>query len=277
MKILLFSLLASLLFSCSKGGGGSSPTNNRSITAVEIEMNGTYQALLSPVNPKAVQRINGSLTLVREKDEFIADIRLANSAPKNLHTQSIHVGDRCPTEADDINQDGYIDAFEGAQVYKEILIPLDDDLNSQWMGLGTFPASDEYGYYFYSRVASYEKLLADLRTEDINLKDEYTKLGTDKAMNVTNLVVVIKGVPESHPLPETVAGFGRATTHQALPIACGVITKLESVPGTIDTDTTDVPLPQGGTIGGTGGADDGANFPPVEETDTSGDYDSGDL
>lgn len=271
-KHLVSVLLSGVLLASCGGGGGGGGGSSTSKTAepLETELNGIYQAVLSPVNNKVSKILNGSLTLVRERDEVIIDVRLSNGPGSSMHVQNIHVGDRCPTEADDLNNDGYIDAEEMANVVKEVLIPLDDDISGQWIGLGTFPVSDQYGYYFWSRAAKYEKMMADLRDEDINLTDDYIKIGAEKNLTMIGKVVVIRGVPDTTPLPETVSGRGRTLPRQGLPIACGVIKRLGKVPGVIDQDVTDIPVPQGETIGGSSGADDGADFSVSTSGGTTG-------
>jgi hypothetical protein len=261
--IITITLCSTMLLACSKGGGETSKINTPSDKSepLETEFTGTYQALLAPLNKEVSGHLDGSLTIVRESDNFIADIRLSNGPTSSMHIQSIHNGSRCPDERDDTNGDGFIDAKEAAVVLREILIPLDDDLNSQHMGLGTYPETDAYGYYFWSRSASYKKLITDLYEEDINHSDDYVKLQPNKSFGVLNKVVLIRGVPEKSPLPETVAGRGRLSPHMGLPVACGVIRRLTHVPGVVDQDDTGLPVPTGETIGGSSGADDGAFFP----------------
>lgn len=271
-------LLLTSLVACNGGGGGggndSKQVEQQPVpNPLETEMTGTYQALLKPVNPTLSKDVNGSLTLVRDKNDFIADVRFSGGPAGILHVQNIHVGKRCPTIDDDLNRDGYIDAVEGAEVYKEIIIPLDEDLNSQRMGWGTFPLADDYGYYFYSQVASFEKLMTDLKEEDINLQDDFVKLGASESLQLAGNVVIITGVSKDVPLPETVAPRGRLTNFQAIPIACGVISKLTTVPGKIDTDQTGIRFPGGETIGGSSGLDDGADFASsTTTTSTGGNY-----
>lgn len=273
MKNINFLLILIFIFSCSEDGGGPSSSSKEVSENLEAEFYGIYQGLLSPINKDVSGHLNGSLTIVREKDEMIADIRLSGGPKSSLHAQSIHIGNRCPDLGDDINGDGYIDGEEGLAVYGSILIPLDDDLNSQHIGLGTFPVTDEYGNYFWSRTAEFGKLLADLKEEDINKLDDYIKIKNDKRLNLKNMVVVIKGVSEKTLLPTTVAGGGRNTAHQSLPIACAIIRKIGVTPGAIDQDETDIPVPSGETIGGSGGADDGAIFPRGGTTSgTTGNY-----
>lgn len=273
--LIYITLSLALAAACSKsGGGGGSGKKAPSKTTepLEVEMYGTYQAIFAPLNKEVSGHLNGSLTLVRERDEFVADVRLASAPASILHTQTIHVGSRCPEEKDDLNFDGFVDGEEAALVHKGVLIPLDDDLSSQRMGLGTYPVADQYGQYFWSRATSFEKLMEDLREEDINHTDEYVKLGSEKSLTVSNKVVIIRGVPETTPLPETVKGVGRLNKYQALPVACGVIRKLTKVPGVIDPDITKIPVPTGESVGGSSGADDGADFGPATPTTTGGNY-----
>jgi hypothetical protein len=270
-KIIIMTLVSSLglLVGCSKGKTDHAPTLTLKTEPLEEEFKGVYQAIFAPLNKNFSGHLNGSLTILKENDDFIANIRFSGGPKSVLHTQSIHIGTRCPSLDDDLNNDGIIDGEEGALVYKEIILPLDEDLNSQWLGLGTYPASDEFGSYLWSRSASFKKILKDLYEEDINQKDDLIKLSDTKAFTLNGNVVVISGIPTSQELPETVIGRGRLTKHQSLPIACGVIRKLTHVPGVIDTDSTGIIYPGGDTIGGSSGVDDGAIF---ESYDTTGNY-----
>jgi len=266
-NLLSIILCSTILASCGGSGGSGGGAQKKSVEPLETELAGTYQAIFTPLNKSVSGHLNGSLTLVRDKDDVVIDVRFSNGPASIIHSQNIHVGDRCPTEADDLNQDGYIDAEETAKVVKEILIPLDDDITSQRMGLGTFPVSDEFGYYFWSRATPYEKLMTDLREEDINPTDEYVKLDNNKSLTMIGKVVIVRGVHDSTPLPETVLGRGRLSPHQGIPVACAVIKRLSEAPGVIDRDHTDIPVPADGqTLGGSGGADDGAIFPTTQTT-----------
>lgn len=273
-KKLAISLIVSsgILIGCSKGGGSGTKVEGEKAEPLETEMFGTYQAYLSPVNKKVSGHLNGTVALVREKEDLTIEVRFSGGPLSVLHTQSIHVGDRCPTDADDLNGDGFVDGEEGALVYKEIIIPLDDDISSQRMGGGIYPVTDEYGYYLWGRTTPFEKLMEDLREEDINLRDDYAKLDSNKSLTMIGKVAVILGVPQTTVLPETVLGRGRMTPHQALPVACGVIRRLGTIPGRIDNDDTGIPVPEGETIGGSSGVDDGAIFVPSNTGGETGNY-----
>jgi hypothetical protein len=67
-------------------------------------------------------------------------------------------------------------------------------------------------------------------------------------------------VAETTALPETVATMGRFNKYQTLPVACAKITHVTSAPGVIDNsdELTGVSVPEGDTVGGSSGAQDGA-------------------
>jgi hypothetical protein len=275
MKIQLATplLLSSLLLvSCLSGNGGGGGPKIKSTEPLEIEMYGTYEALLHPINKDVSGHLNGVVSLLREEDNITIGVRVSGGPLSILHNQSIHVGSRCPNETDDFNNDGYIDAAEGAKVYNKILIPLDDDIGFQHIGGGIYPVSDQYGYYLWGRTTAYAKLLNDLWEDDINSTDDFTKLSKNQPLSIIGKVAIIMGVPETTQLPETVAGRGRLTPHQALPVACGIVRRLGVAPGRVDTDHTGIPVPHGETIGGSSGADDGAIFPPEDNSEGDGNY-----
>lgn len=207
---------------------------------------GQYIAKLSSLNENVAGFITGAATLSRIKDEFVGDVRFSGEALTAgiLHEQNIHIGDRCPTAADDLNNDGFIDAVEGALVYDKIIIPLDGDLNSQRMGGGIFPVADEFGGYIYSQVASYQKFMEDLREIDINLDDQIVTLTESEEMDFENKVIVILGVSVNADLPDTVATNNQFTNYQTLPVACGVFSRVHHVPGRSDVGNRDYPLPE---------------------------------
>jgi hypothetical protein len=268
IRSMVFLFISLLLTSCggSSGGGSSAskkplPVKREHNNTLELEMSGIYQAILNPINDIGAKYLNGSVTASRDGDEFVINVRFAGGHPKVLHSQHIYYGSRCPTWKDDLNNDGFIDANEAARVVKDIIIPIDDDINSHRMGGGIYPETNDWGYFQWSRTASFEKLLEDLREVDINPKDDIMKLKPNETLNLQNKVVLIRGVHESVSLPETVSGRGRELPHQALPVACGVFKKITRVPGVIQNDETDITVPsEGGSIGGTGGYDDGVDF-----------------
>lgn len=220
-------------------------------------LQGQYLAPLSPMNEQVAGNVSGGFTFSHEGDELVADLRFAGGpgTAKIIHAQSIHAGNRCPTMEDDLNLDGFIDAVEAERAIGKVLIPLDADISAQHLGLGIFPVADDFGGYIWSQLTSFDKLVTDLREEDINPEDSYVKLHSEKFFNFEGLIVVVKGVAETAPLPESVQTNDLLASHQSLPVACGVIKKVVSVPGSREDDVSTIPFPEGGN---TPKLDDGA-------------------
>ncbi len=218
--------------------------------------------------------IKSSVNIVKSSDELRIHTRFKGLSPSVIHPQNIHAGLRCPDHGDDLNQDGYIDAAEGSRVYKKILIPLDDELKSQRVGSGIFPISNHFGQYLWFRSTSLKHLLEDLYDEDMHLFDEITKLKSNESFSLVDKVVVIRGIEDKHPLPESVQVPKKDNPHESLPIACGVIKKLTHVPGRIDNDQSDYSPPDGPYERGADEIDDGAEF---RHTEPDGVQDYGDI
>ena len=237
-KILLIIMVMSFL-SCGKNSQkqGTNKLHRNNIQE-HLDLNGgvdgQYLAVFETVNPDISGKITGAFTFSRDKefDEVVADVRLTNGGAKVIHTQNVRSGSRCPDAKDDLNQDGIIDAAEVEKVMGKILIPLDGDISSQVSHDGEYPIGDIYGNYIYSRVSRFTQFIEDLRSE---LSEEgYEKLKKNQPFKIEGKVVLIHGVDESVNLPLTVSGYGRRSRHQALPIACGIITKVLRRPGEVE-------------------------------------------
>ena len=274
MRCLALILASTLILtSCGQSSGGKSQkaksektqneaTSGNSHPPVVKEKNeGQYIAKLSALNENVAGLITGAATISRVKDELVADVRFSGEALTAgiLHEQNIHIGERCPTAADDLNGDGFIDSVEGSLVYGKIIIPMDGDLNSQRMGGGIFPVADEFGGYIYSQVASYQKFMEDLREIDINLDDLIVTLAEGEEFEFENKVIVIQGVSANAALPDSVASNNQFTNYQSLPVACGLFSRVHQVPGRSDIGNRDYPLPE--VEGETTVIYDGANIP----------------
>ena len=285
MRSLSFILASTLILSsCGPSSGGSSQekakserTQNEATAGnsrppvVKEKNEGQYMARLSSLNENVAGFITGAATISRIKDELVGDVRFSGEALTAgiLHEQNIHIGDRCPTAADDLNGDGFIDAVEGSLVYGKIIIPLDGDLNSQRMGGGIFPVADEFGGYIYSQVASYQKFMEDLREIDINLDDQIVTLAEGEEFDFENKVIVIQGVSVNADLPDTVVSNNQFANYQSLPVACGIFSRVHQVPGRSDNGNRDYPLPE--VDGDNSVIYDGANLPipPKEAPSTN--------
>lgn len=254
-SFLLIIILLTLISAC--GGGKSSsgaPTAQQQTTPVVIPteanpdsididatIDGQYLAVFETVNPIVTGKITGAFTFSRdtEIDELVGDVRITNAGPGVLHAQNLRVGGRCPTLQDDTNADGYIDAKEAEAVYGRVLFPLDGDISSQSSHDGEYPVGDTYGNYIYARATSFSQFISDLRAIDSG--DGYFRLGSRDPLDLENRVVVVHGVDAAAALPTTVGSVGRFVNHQSLPIACGVLRKVLTPPGEVDTGT----YPQG--------------------------------
>jgi hypothetical protein len=236
MKWILHLLLLGLIASCGNDHkGNTAALDTRSGESLEsdekmLAPKTTYVAVLDSINTD-VAVVSGAVTVDVDGDFMATNVRFSSSLPNTFLRQSIHVGHLCPTLVADENLDGHVDAKEASAFTSEILIPLDGDLTSQYAEMGFTPLSDAWGGYIYSRVNSYKAFLLDLYAEDDNLYDNLIKLDSNTPFDLDQKVVVIYGLPETVVLPETVDGV-----QSSIPIACGVFTKVEKIPGQVEGD-----------------------------------------
>lgn len=206
--------------------GSDDDDDSSAIPQEQEETEVAYRAVLTPVNPtvgSATTPIGGIATVTRLGDDFQVNVVMEN-APSAIHMQHIHTGSACAgLSANDANNDGYLDMQESMSVIGSVLIPLDDDLSGQDAGNTSHP----FGNYNYSESTSWALMLADLRLPDTNTEDNVVKLGATDELSLEGRVVEVHGVPDSTTLPATVASGGGETAHRTLPIACGVLTKVE--------------------------------------------------
>lgn len=273
MKYSISLILFFLLCSCGKKMSQSATEKiveqkEQDPLIIEEKIDGQYLARLIPINAHISGALDGSATIAIEKDEFIGDVRLFGNklTADTSFEQSIHIGDRCPTLADDLNADGIIDELETLAVVKGTLLPLDGDLNAQWLGIGIDPLSDSFGSYYYSQVASFKNLLDDLWEEDINLEDPYLKLIPNEDPVFENRVALIRGIKRDVVLPSTVSSQSRRGVHAGLPLLCGLFQKIKSLPGRRNIDRYPYPHQDGVN------PDDGATT-DIPQDDTTPDYD----
>lgn len=257
MHIIGVLLLLSFVSSCGKSNSNAGlPEVKQKVLPVNGEnINGLYMAKFFTINPGVNGTLPGSATLQRQDDKFYAYIRVFGGAPNAWHQQNVHVGSRCPNAGDDLNGDGYIDIEEGNKVWGKVLLPLDSNIASQAAGKNIFPIADASGTYFYERVTSFDRMFDDLKTVDKNLDDNIAKLSPEQGLDFEGKVVVVHGTADTVIYPETVASADRRPPHQTLPIACGVFSKVTSIPGQVeggeevpgpigDVEEAPVPVPE---------------------------------
>lgn len=195
---------------------------------VETEI---YLAALQPLNIETNGRpATGAAVFVRKGDELTGYVKMAGLEPGMMHRQMLHVGNRCPTAEADENNDQVVDVIEGVPSYGLVLVPLDDNLTE--IAEGNFPStgSDEETLE-YAEVAAFEELQKNVSGEDTNPDDPVVKLKPDQKLDLAGMTVVIHGVSEDKQLPESVQGVADVAPHLTVPVACGVIEKLEQVSG----------------------------------------------
>lgn len=240
MKTFDYSFLSLfLLAACGDNGGERSrapaPLYAPSMpVTLDSEFQGQYLAVLRPIHPMLLEKLKGAVTISREQDELVGDVRLSNGFPDQVFAQNIRQGSRCPTMEDDLNLDGFIDANEGEAVYGKMLIPLDADLSGQSNSARIYPLADQYGNYIYSKVTSFAAFIRDLREVDPSEEDDYVKLDKIEKLEMEERVAVIHGVPKDFILPETVQTTSSQPAFQTMPIACGKMKVVGMAPGVPD-------------------------------------------
>lgn len=218
--ILIFLIL--LIFSCGK------VTEDNATGEAEEEFlpDGTYSALLVPINYRISSAFNGDATVIKEGDDFKVRVRV-KGAPDARFRQYLQTGSSCPRMDQDTNGDKYIDFYEASRVAGLVLVPLDGDLSSQASGRDFILR----GNYRYSRSTSYSLLLSDLHLPDDVVNDSIVKL-PERELPLERRVIVIYRTRGD--LPATIAG-------EEVPIACGVLTRISSrVPRTQRWEEDDV-------------------------------------
>jgi hypothetical protein len=246
MQIISVLLLLLFVTSCGKTDSSAGVPSVKNVQSVPLNRSSTsdlYLAKFYTLNSNVNGLLPGSATVHKKGKDLYAYVRLFGGSPKAWHQQFIHEGGRCPNMADDLNRDNYIDIQEGNKVWGKVLIPLDSNLNSQKEGRNVFPMADETGTYFYERVANFNELFQDLRSEDKDPNDSLTKLLPTEDLSIEGKVVVIYGTADTVPYPATVASADNRPVHQTLPIACGVFTRVDDIPGEFETPE-EVPAPR---------------------------------
>lgn len=218
MKRIIFSISLILLLSCGKKEEISHqyPLSNN----LNISEDGNYKGFFLPINSAVVGLASGNVKIKLINDQFQVQIGMIGT-PHDEHSQYLYEGERCPSTEDDLNQDGYIDAKEGEEVYGMALIPFDSSISQQFEEKIEFPISNRLGSYTYEQSTQWSKILQDLSLNDPNLKDHISK--TNHGINLDGKVIVIHGVDNSVYLPSTIEGHENIEVRKSLPIACAKI------------------------------------------------------
>lgn len=217
---LLSALVLMTLVSCGKnsGGGGSSFLQAEMVPLTD----GTYHAALRPSNPKSAGYLPYGTTTVKVDGDTVAVTVTVDDATNVEHEQNIHMGSRCPEASDDKNGDGFVDYEEALAVVGPVILPLDNDIQTQKSGEGNYPLGRSVTY---TRKASVDRLTTDLWQLDEDPTDNVTKLNAGVAFGVTNRVVLVHGVYNKS-LPSSVRAKAGERADASLPVVCGVIQRL---------------------------------------------------
>lgn len=226
-KMIVRSLVigGTLLLTASCGKDSNKSGSSQSVAqAARVPEAGVYRAALRSINPKVASNIHGTATIALKADEMYVQLDVNNAPANTMHAQYIHSSENCPTEDNDLNKDGYIDAVEAKSVYGQFLLPLDGELKTQLMESPMFPVSDNRGNYSYREWADTKELMKDLTSGQ--MAPGMMKLAMSEDLNLGKRSVVIYGVSEGTELPESVKTVPNANRQATFPIACGSIVKI---------------------------------------------------
>jgi hypothetical protein len=235
MRLLILSF--SLLLSCGKFSDKNQSAANEGINQNEEiipngdNIQGVYAAPLNPLNKNIHMNQVGIAAVQRDGDTFSALVKMKYGQRGTAHKQAIYTGRRCPTIKDDLNKDAYVDIQEALSAIGHIVIPLDSAIDSQQEGFNDYPAGDTSGgKYYYQATTSFERMFSDLKRTDENLADNMIKLGELDGLTFPGRIILLQGINPKHLLPPSAASTDGETVHQSMPIACGVLWKVNSLP-----------------------------------------------
>ena len=216
--LLIFTLL--FVASCSKHSSGG----GKSMSTVEApSVSGNYSVHFSALNTSVSGLTQAEAKMHLFGDQFSVTLEVKDTAPLTVHQQNLYYASECPSEKDDLNDDGFIDSRELSKLVGQVLIPLDDNISNQDEGLQLYPHSDAFGSYLYTKEDSFFRMISDLFSPDMNLKDNIRKLSSGQPFVLVGKVVVLFGIQEDLYLPGSVQSVDDESERSSLPIACGVI------------------------------------------------------
>ncbi len=211
---------------CGKAGKTTVDPYQEELKSDGSNINGTYSAVLFPVNINLHAPNSGMATFTRNGDELTSRVKLTVGAQGASYRQAVYWGNRCPGIESDTNKDGYLDMTEIEASLGDVIIPLDGDLDSQSAGTGSYPSGENVrGSYFYKRTASFSRFFEDLKAPDENTRDRVRKLEDQSGFTFLGKVILVQGAAESFNIPETVSSYYGLSRVSSLPIACGVFFK----------------------------------------------------
>ena len=172
---------------------------------------GFYRAILRPVNGRLSGFIPTGVAEISIRADVVEVKTLLDDDAKVAHRQAIQMGTSCPGLSNDANNDGVIDIAEATNSSGTVFIPLDSDLNSAALGTGVYPVGSGFTY---TEKASLQELEADVREL------------TGQNLNLAGRVILVHGVAGETSLPETVATLENHPRSATVPVACGILKRL---------------------------------------------------
>ena len=238
MRLHILMLLSlSLIVSCgkSKGKGSNSSSDdaiqNETVQTDGSNIQGIYATTLLPLNNNIYMQKIGAAAVQRDGDVFSAYVKVKYGQRMTTLKQSIYTGKRCPTIADDLNKDAYVDIQEALIAIGKVIIPLDGSLDSQFGGQNVYPTGDSnLGSFMYKSTGSFARMFADLKSPDDNTADMVTKLKDDEGLALQGRIVLLQGINERVFLPPTAISLGDRSVYKTIPVACGVLKKVKKMP-----------------------------------------------
>lgn len=216
-----------LLTACGKNDSPTSTTDQEREEEIKFRQLGdVYRAVLTPLNTNLSGSPSGIVEVKILEGKITVESAMTSTPEGVKHFQIIHERGNCPDQSHDSNQDGLIDIEEAQTQTGKMLIPLDDDLNRQDLGINYAPNANEWGNYVYKRSAPLKKLLSDLHSSEVPRHEYLAKLSPDEELNLKSRTVVIYGVAPSEATQAQVT-FNGNTPEESLPIACGKFVKFK--------------------------------------------------
>jgi len=151
------------------------------------------------------------------------EIRLeAAGVPPGMHLTHFHgfvVADprnaRCPTQAADVNEDGYIDLIETREVAGITMIPLTADPVSLEIDSDSYPRAEEDGRIRYEKTVEIAALRQAVREK------------FDTPLVLERRVLFMHGAPANTELPDSVQSLEGVPARITIPIACAELGSAE--------------------------------------------------
>jgi hypothetical protein len=183
-----------------------------------------YSGMLTQINPQLARTLaSATVEIIVERDELMeVDLQGVGLDPVD-HPTFLRAGGACPTQAADLNSDGFIDAIEGQAVYGSALLPLDSDVTTQSVEAGTFPSGTDPRYF---TVEDYDEVLEAVSGPD-SPNDFLVSLVPGEPLALDRRTVVVHGVgPALIVEPHDVKGLDGMPVAASVPILCGQLTRV---------------------------------------------------